>query len=238
MLKRLFAFVWVLTLLLVFSTTVLATTISNYDASFELTPDSKGKFNDCHVVLEITYDIDEPKQSGFKFVGDHKPVNVEVYDQYERDLNFSVSEKEEYLISYDFPEKITSGEYTVYLEFDQYNIPTGNSKMNKVKERWVGNFKYDVKKATYSFIFPEGYKFKAIKTFPGGYNLKNENYKQWKVSINQNILKNKKFEIEYSPGLISRQDSSSSFIDTIFNPANIKYIFIVGFVVLLRPPKV
>ena len=74
------------------SLSIAATSLSHYEATFEIIPDSRGDFRDVKTELKVTYRIDGGlKTGGMKFIEAPSIDAVQVTDGEGKPLRFKVS---------------------------------------------------------------------------------------------------------------------------------------------------
>ena len=212
---------------------VSATEIAQYDVTCELVEDGSGDYKNCEFRLDITYDIKQPKEGGFKFIGSELPKKISVFDENDHPLPWNIKVKDEIMLEWEFDETKNNGLYTVHVEFTQNDIVKGGLDKNTIRLKWPGNFKDTVHNATYTVIFPEGYKYTKIFTKPSFNKPEFVDGEYWIVSVNQSILKDKEFFFEYEPGLIKNPVNDENPLG--FSPIEIfsmAFIIIVGAIIV------
>lgn len=176
-------------------------TLSHYEATFELTPNSAGhaELRDVAVTLVITYNITSgPKSSGYKFVGTLPIKDVSVTDGAGKPLKFTTDKLTEYRINWEFA-PIHQGQQTVIVRFTILDALEGSLDKNSLRLEWVKNWKVPVSDVTYRFILPNGYAFNQIGMVPTG---KMADYQDRKaIEAHLDKLTDQTLAIEFSPGV-------------------------------------
>ena len=174
-------------------------TLSHYEATFELAPNSAGKLHDVAVTLVITYNITSgPKSTGFKFVGTLPIKDVSVTDGAGKPLKFTTDKLTEYRINWEFA-PINWGQQTVIARFTIMDALEGSLEKNSLHLEWVKNWKVPVSDVTYRFILPNGYTFNQIGMTPSG---KMTAYRDRKaIEAHLDKLADQTLAIEFSPGV-------------------------------------
>ncbi len=186
------------------STSIASTSLSFYEATFEVVANSKNKFRDVQVELKITYHIlGKSKKRGLKFIEARPIEEVKVTDGEGKSLRFDVSNsgKKYSKISWYFP-GVTEGKQLVVIRFKLPNAITIKEEKNYFWAYWVGSWLVPVDKALYRFIFPDGYSYQDCSIYPQ-YKYEDklvDGRRQVAVSITP--LKGESFALAFSPTFI------------------------------------
>ena len=183
------------------SLSIASTSLSLYEATFEVIANQKNEFRDVQVELKITYHINNKlKTGGMKFVEAKSIEAVQVTDGNGKPLKFQVSRsgKRYNKISWYFP-GISKGEQVVIVRFNLPDVISVAGGKNYFRAYWVGSWVVPVDKALYRFIFPAGYSYKECSVYPQ-YEYKEvivEKKRQVEVPIVP--LKDESFALAFSP---------------------------------------
>lgn len=186
------------------SLSIASTSISHYEATFEVIANHKNEFRDIKAELKVTYHIDEEvKAGGMKFIEAQSVEAVQVKDGEGKPLRFqvSLSGKRYSKISWHFP-GINEGTQVVIVSFKIPDAITIIGGKNYFRAYWVGSWKIPVDRALYRFIFPEGYSHQECSVYPQ-YEYKEkvvEERKQVEVPIAP--LRGESFSLAFSPSFM------------------------------------
>ena len=143
-------------------------TLTHYEATFELSPNSTSQLRNVKVTLVITYDITSgPKSSGYKFVGTLPIQDVSVTDGAGKPLKFTTDKLTEYRVNWEFA-PISRGQQTVIVHFTIVDALEGSPEKNRLYIEWVKNWKVSVADVTYRFILPPERTFNQVGMLPAG----------------------------------------------------------------------
>lgn len=137
--------------------------VKEYEAKFEPVSGKEGGPSDVRVQLKIVFGVSGQKlEKGFKFVGNLPISNVSVEDE-SGPISFRVEKMREQKISFKF-DPISSGEKTVYIGFVVHDAVKQGIFDANFSAAWFGNWKIQVKKARFIFVFPPGYRYNKLIT--------------------------------------------------------------------------
>ena len=183
------------------SLSIASTSLSFYEATFEVVANQKNEFRDVQVELKITYHIDKGlKKKGMEFVESQSMEAVQVTDGEGKPLKFQVtrSGKRDSKISWNFP-GTSKGEQVVFVRFkipDALSVAGGK---NYFKFYWIGSWVVPVEKALYRFIFPAGYSYEECSVYPP-YKYKEEIVEEKRqIEVPIVPLKDESFALAFSP---------------------------------------
>ena len=191
------------------STTIASTSLSSYEATFEVIANSKDELRDIKVKLKITYNVlGKLKKRGKKFIEARPIEEVQVTDGEGKPLRFDVSNsgKRYSKISWYFS-SITEGEQVVVIRFKLPNAITIKEEKNYFWAYWVGSWLVPVDKALYRFIFPPGYSYQECSVYPQyKYEEKLLNERR-QVEVSIAPLRGESFALAFSPSFVEWEKS-------------------------------
>ncbi|KPJ58922.1 MAG: hypothetical protein AMJ42_02435, partial [Deltaproteobacteria bacterium DG_8] len=201
-----------LVILLLTSLSIASTSLSHYEATFEVIANQKNEFSDIQVELKIIYHIDnELKTSGMKLVEAQSIEAIQVTDGEGKPLRFEVSRsgKRNSKISWYFP-GVSEGKQGVIVNFklpDALPVEGGKSCF---RAYWVGSWIMPVDKALYRFIFPAGYSYKVCSVYPQYEYKEKEVEGKKQIEISMAPLKGESFALAFSPSFTEWQGTRES----------------------------
>ena len=208
------------------SNSIASTSLSLYEATFEVIANSKGEFRDIQVELKITYQIaGKLKREGRKYI-EARPIEaVQVTDGEGKPLQFDVSNsgKRYSKISWYFP-SVTQGEQVVVIRFRLPNAITIKEEKNYFGAYWVGSWLVPVDKALYRFVFPEGYSYRDCSIYPQYKYEEKLVDRRRQVEVSITPLKDESFALAFSPTFIEWEETEkkSKEIDGIITKDEVK----------------
>lgn len=208
------------------SNSIASTSLSLYEATFEVIANSKGEFRNIQVELKITYHIEgKLKREGKKYIEARSIESVQVTDGEGKPLRFDVSNsgKRYSKISWYFP-NVTEGEQVVVLRFRLPNAITTKEEKNYFGAYWVGSWLIPVDKALYRFIFPEGYSYRDCSIYPQYKYEEKLVDRRRQVEVSITPLKDESFALAFSPTFIEweKTEKASKEIDEIIKKDEVK----------------
>ena len=208
------------------SNSIASTSLSLYEATFEVIANSKDEFRDIQVELKITYQIEgKLKREGKKYI-EARPIEaVQVTDGEGKLLRFDVSNsgKRYSKISWYFP-SVTEGERVVVIRFRLPNAITIKEEKNYFGAYWVGSWLVPVDKALYRFVFPEGYSYRDCSIYPQYKYEEKLVDRRRQVEVSITPLKDESFALAFSPTFIEWEETekASKEIDGIIKKDEVK----------------
>jgi len=191
------------------SNSIASTSLSLYEATFEVVANSKGEFRDIQVELKITYYIKgKLKKEGKKYI-EARPIEaVQVTDGEGNPLRFDVSNsgKRYSKISWYFP-SVTEGEQVVVIRFRLPNAITSKEEKNYFGAYWVGSWLVPVDKALYRFVFPEGYSYRDCSIYPQYKYEEKLVDRRRQVEVSITPLKDESFALAFSPTFMEWEET-------------------------------
>ena len=194
-----------------FSLSSAASSLSSYEANFEVIENVQGRLTDVKVELKLTYgDYDREQTRDMKLVEADSVEAVEVIDGAGKPLGFKVipGTKESKII-WDLKGEGDKAR-EVIVRFKLPNAITEKEGRSVFGAYWVGGWVIPVEKAHYRFIFPPGYTYRECSVYPQyGYEAKAAGEKR-EVTITIAPLKGESFALAFEPSFeqweeISRQ---------------------------------
>jgi TolA-binding protein len=191
-----------------FSPSIASTSLSSYEATFEVIANPEGEFRDVQVALKITYQIPGgSKKEGKKFVEAPSIEAVQVTDGEGTPLRFQVTRigKRYSKISWYFRD-VNEVKRVVIVRFTLPDAITIKEDTNYFWAYWVGSWVVPVEKAVYRFIFPAGYAYRECSVYPK-YKYE-EKIAEGKKSVEVSIvpLKDESFTLAFSPGFVRQEE--------------------------------
>jgi len=201
---------------------IASTSISHYEATFEVIATHKNEFRDIHAELKVIYNIDEKlKTGGMKFIESQSIEAVQVTDEEGKPLRFKVSHsgKRYSKITWHFP-GITEGKQVVIISFKIPDAIIFKGGKNYFSAYWVGSWIIPVDRALYRFIFPSGYSYQECSIYP------QYEYKEKIVEERRHIevpiapLRGESFTLAFSPSFMEwkRAEKAIKESDSIEKP--------------------
>ncbi|MEO5358313.1 MAG: TIGR04222 domain-containing membrane protein [Nitrospirae bacterium YQR-1] len=136
--------------------------LDNYEAIFEIIPNSGGQYKDIAATLNMTFVTDTRFSNGFKFVGSNYISEVRAMDE-TGDIGVEVQKLNEYKITFRFPE-IVHGKKKITLNFKIHDALSSGIFSNTLNLPWVGKWKIPVNMSRYVVVFPENFTYKNVSS--------------------------------------------------------------------------
>jgi TolA-binding protein len=192
----------VLLFLATVSLSFASSSLSSYDARFEVIKNKEGGLTDVQVELKLTYgQYDKDQTRDMKLVETNSLESVEVVDGAGKPLDFKiVPGKEESKIVWTLNGKTEKpGEVTI--RFRLPNAITEKEGRSVFGAYWVGGWIVPVEKARYQFIFPTGYGYSECSVYPQyGYKAIETDGKR-EITVTISPLKGESFALAFAPSL-------------------------------------
>ena len=190
----------ILLVLSTFSLSSASSSLSSYEANFEVIENVQGRLTDVQVELKLTYGAYDREQTrDMKLVEADSIEAVEVIDGAGNPLGFEVipGTKESKIIWNLNGEADKDREVTV--RFKLPNAITEKEGRSVFGAYWVGGWVVPVEKAHYRFIFPPGYAYQECSVYPQyGYEATAAGEKR-EVAITIAPLKGESFALAFAP---------------------------------------
>ena len=190
----------ILLVLSTFSLSSASSSLSSYEANFEVIENVQGRLTDVQVELKLTYGAYDREQTrDMKLVEADSIEAVEVIDGAGNPLGFKIipGTKESKIIWNLNGEAAKDRE--VIVRFKLPNAITEKEGRSVFGAYWVGGWVVPVEKAHYRFIFPPGYTYRECSVYPQyGYEAKAAGEKR-EVAITIAPLKGESFALAFEP---------------------------------------
>jgi TolA-binding protein len=214
--RKIFLIVSMIVLILsTFSLSSASSSLSSYEANFEVIENVQGRLTDVQVELKLTYgDYDREQTRDMKLVEADSIEAVEVIDGAGNPLGFKIipGAKESKII-WDLNGEAAK-DREVIVRFKLPNAITEKEGRSVFGAYWVGGWVVPVEKAHYRFIFPPGYAYRECSVYPQyGYEAKAAGEKR-EVAITIAPLKGESFALAFEPSFEQWKAISGHHADT------------------------
>jgi TolA-binding protein len=200
----------VLLFLAIVSLSFASSSLSSYDARFEVIENGEGRLTDVQVELKLTYGkYDREQTKDMKLVEADSLESVEVLDGAGKPLGFKiVPGRKVSKIVWDLNGQ-TEKPREVTIRFTLSNSIREKEGRSVFGAYWVGGWIVPVEKARYQFIFPTGYAYRECSVYPKySYEAKDADGKRI-ITVSISPLKGESFALAFAPSLEQWEEVSS-----------------------------